>query len=172
MTATATDNAGQPKGTASKLAALAGLILAVLALFFAPASARELLVWLHRSDFVPDELELEYFIADESTVGGHIVSTGERCVRDAGTIGLDSKKLRELDRGKNFEGRREPVWYFPKQGVWRWVDFLTAFRVRWRPPAEPAPEFGIGIPAINALLLFGAIGLIRRGFRKSGRGGH
>src|SRR5438105_9941172 len=55
---------------------LTGIVLAVLAVWFAPASLRDLCIVANHGDFVPDELELEY-VGDE-TMAGRIASTGER----------------------------------------------------------------------------------------------
>ena len=59
----------------------AGLLLAVVALFMAPMSLRELCVHFNRSDFVSDELHLEEFRPSggghsSDWLVGHVVSSG------------------------------------------------------------------------------------------------
>jgi hypothetical protein len=151
----------------------AGLIMAVMALFMAPMSVRELCTYLNRSDFVRDELQLEYFNpgsgGDSSAwLEGRIVSTGERYATDRiDVVGLD--RLLELSRERSLEGYRAPVWYLPKRGFWFAIDKINQFRVR--SPDEFAQGLPAGLIAANVAIGWASVLLIRRGagFSKAAR---
>ncbi|HEV8269467.1 MAG TPA: hypothetical protein VGR00_14580 [Thermoanaerobaculia bacterium] len=143
----------------------AGLLLLVAALFMAPMSIRELCVFVNRSGYVRDELQLEFF--REGSGGdtppwmeGHLVSTGERFRTDrVHIVGLD--RLRKLQRENHLEGERVEVWYLPKRGAWAAVDKVVPFRVET--PAEFAQGLPAGLIAFNAVVAVASVLLIRRG---------
>ena len=141
----------------------AGLIAAVLTLFMAPMSLRELCTSVNHRDFVPDELQLEHFSeagGDSPALEARLVSTGERYRPDTSVVGLD--RLRELGRAGKVEGYRVAVRYLPvRGGFWAGVDRINQFRVR-------TPEdFDEGFPAVlvaaNLVFAAGGVLLIRRG---------
>lgn len=152
----------------------AGLILAILALFMAPMSLRELCVYVNRSDFVPDELQLEFFKPPGKGRGssgwleGRIVSTGEPYRTDRWqVVGLD--RLHELSREGRLQGHRVPVWYLPKHGFWSTIDKINPFRVQ--APEEFEQGLPSGLIAANVVIALGCVLLIRRGagFPKAAR---
>lgn len=143
----------------------AGLILAVMALFMAPMSVRELCTWLNRADYVRDELQLEYFHPESgghssAWVEGRIVSTGEPYRTDRREV-VGFERVRELDREHRLQGYRLPVWYLPKHGVWSAIDKLSPFRVR------SLEELDQGLPAgliaANGVIALASVFLIRLG---------
>ena len=143
-----------------------GLIMAVVALFMAPMSLREFCTFVHRRDFVVDELQLERFSDasgggdSSSSLEGHFVSTGERYFPDVSIVG--PARLRELRRENKVEGYRVPVRYLPKsRGFWAGVDRLNQFRVRT--PEDFDDGFPAGLVAVNMAVAAASIWLIRRG---------
>lgn len=142
---------------------LAGIVLAVLAVFFAPASVRELCIVVNHGDFVRDELEVEYLSMYAESMAGNVVSTGERFCPQPARFGLD--RLRQLDREGKLEGYRLPVGYLPKQGIWWWVDCVNAFRLLSQEEFEAPFGYHFRIIAINVVLAGGSVVLIRRGLR-------
>lgn len=143
----------------------AGLLLAVVTLFMAPMSIREVCTSFNGSDFVKDELELEEFRPSrgghsEDWLTGHIVSTGEPFATDrTNLVGLD--RLRDLSREGKLVGYRVPIWYLPKHGVWPAIDWINPFRVR--SPEDFAQGFPAGLVAANVLFAVISVFLIRRG---------
>jgi hypothetical protein len=141
----------------------AGLICAVIALFMAPMSLRELCVHANRERYVHDELELVEF---RESRGGHssdwlearVVSTGERYATDRLHV-LGQDRLRELHREHELEGHRVPVWYLPKRGLWPAIDWLNPFRVQ--SPEEFAMGLPAGLIAANVAIGLTSIALIR-----------
>jgi hypothetical protein len=142
----------------------AGLILAVMALFMAPMSVRELCTYFNRGDFVRDELRLEYFHpesgGDSAWLEGRIVSTGERYTTDR-IDGVFLDRLQELSREGKLDGYRVPVWYLPKRGLWYAIDKINPFRVR--SPEELAQGLPAGLIAVNVAIALACVFLIRRG---------
>jgi hypothetical protein len=149
-----------------------GLIMAILVLFMAPMSVREVCTSLNQNAFVRDELQLESFREGKGRssawLEAHVVSTGESFRTDrVHLVGLD--RLRELTRESRLEGYRTPVWYLPKHGLWPAIDTLVQFRVRT--PAEFDQGFPAGLVAVNAALAWLSFLFIRRGagFSKAAR---
>jgi len=141
----------------------AGLLTAVLTLFMAPMSLRELCTSVNRSDFIPDELQLEHFSeagGDSPALEARLVSTGESYRPDTSVVGLD--RLRELSRRGEVEGYRVPVRYLPgRGGFWAGVDRINQFRVR--KPEDFDGGFPAGLVAANLVIAVASILLIRRG---------
>jgi hypothetical protein len=149
-----------------------GLLLAVLTLFMAPATLRYVCAELNRDAYVADQFELEFYRASshisDAIVEGHIVSTGEPFRTDrTGLIGLE--RLRALARDRAIVGARAPVWYLPKQGAWKTVDRVVAFRVLAPGEFEGPPTWAIVV--VNVLMAVGSILLIRRGVGPKAAGG-
>jgi hypothetical protein len=143
-----------------------GLLMAVLALFAAPATLRLLCMELNRGAYVADELELEFFQEgrgdSDTVVEGHLVSTGERYRTTSRSDLFGMERLRALEREHRVVGARAAVWYLPPRDGWRTIDRVNPFRVL------PPSEFDSGVPtaavvALNLLLAVGSILLIRRG---------
>lgn len=142
----------------------AGLILAVLALFMAPMSVRELCAYANRGDFVRDELLLEYFNpgsgGDSAWLEGRIASTGELFRTDRMEV-IHLDPLRELSRQGRLQGHRVPVWYLPKRGFWSLMDKASPFRVL--SPEEFEQGLPAGLIAANLVIGCASVLLIRRG---------
>jgi hypothetical protein len=148
----------------------AGLLLAVMALFMAPMSLREVCTAVNRVDFVRDEIGLDFFYKaagghSSDWLDAHIVSTSERFHTDrTHLLGLG---LDELRRNPPQPGLRAPVWYLPPHRFWSTVDGINAFRVM--APVEFDQGFPEGLFAANLVIAVAAILLIRRGAGWGGR---
>ncbi len=142
---------------------VAGLVLATLALFMFQATLRQVFVALHRSQYVRDEFEFEYYSESDtgSTLGGHVVSNGEHFAIAIPLIPL--KQLRELEQQSKIAGFRAPVWYLPQAATWSRADAWLTTRVM--PPAEfeLSGTFRAVVVLVNLAMAVGAILMIRRG---------
>ena len=142
-----------------------GLLLAIVAFAMFEQSARWMLTAAARDRFVRDEFEITH-LRDRAGrggfgYGGQIVSTGETFAGGA-TIMVSLERLRELEAAGSIPGAREPVYYLPPQAPWTALDYVVRFRVQ-------APEVfevdASGWTIVNALIIAGATGLIRKGVR-------
>jgi hypothetical protein len=149
-----------------------GLLLAVLALFMAPATLRYLCAELNRDGYVADQLELEFYrpsdVHSDSIIEGHLVSSGERFRTDRDDL-VGRERLAALHRDHRIAGARAPVLCLPTQGAWRTVDRVVPFRVLAPGELEGPPTWAITL--VNALIAVGSILLVRRGVGPKPAGG-
>ena len=103
-----------------KGAFLLGIVLAFLTLCLAQNTLREIVIRLHRDDYVRDELVASSVssLDDAPTLHGQIVSSGETVSVPLNLVGPDFDRFREMQREGRIKGQRVPVRYLPQQLPW------------------------------------------------------
>jgi hypothetical protein len=140
-----------------------GLILATLAVFVSEATVREVLIALHRGDYVRDELVVEGLQHDPASLYGQIASTGESVTAPISVAGPDQlDRFRHMQPEGGLKGYRVPVWYLPKASPWLWGASDRVLDV-W----ESGDRFAAwrAAAAVNAALAVVSVVLIRRGLK-------
>ena len=143
----------------------AGLLSAILALFIATWSVREILTALNRADFVQTEFEVDTFVEaarrSPSRLEGTVVSSGELYTTSRESLVGGLELLRDLKREQKLKGYRASIWYLPRRGSWTTIDRFVPFRLQ--SPEEFGQTSLVVLLGINGLFAAAAVALIRRG---------
>ena len=94
-----------------------GVFLVFLTLCLAQNTLREILIDLHRDDYVRDEIEVSSVssLDDDPMLHGQIVSSGETVNVPLSLVGRDFDRFREMQQERRIKGQRVPVMYLPQE---------------------------------------------------------
>src|SRR5206468_3295095 len=132
---------------------LIGLLLAVVALFLAETTLREIFIGMHRGAYVRDELVVSSMssLDDEAQLHSQIASTGETVtVSPAAVAGPEFDRLRDMQREGQIKGHRIQVWRLPQETPWWWWGATEARVIDVRPSEDRFAVWRIAVPITGA----------------------